>query len=323
MFRERDVNSPCINANTTIMERRDFLKSTVAGAATLALASSPLALLSSCAPKEKKDSKKNVTLNLSFQEGTAPGGSLAEKFDYMENLGITGFEPGGHNLANRVEEITQALSGRNIRVSAICAGFSGFILAEDPAVKAEFDATMRDIVAAAGELKSTGVIMVPAFNGQVPCLPHTMQTRNYLCEQLHELGEYAVKCGTTIILEPLNRRECFYLRLVSDAAAICRDAQSEGVKCMGDFWHMQEETSDYAAFMSAGKEYLQHVHVASRGRRIMPGEDGEKDNYLEGMRALKEMEYDKFISFECGTAGDRAVTLPAAVELLRAQWEQV
>jgi sugar phosphate isomerase/epimerase len=89
---------------------------------------------------------------------------------------------------------------------------------------------------------------------------------------------------------------------------------------MGDFWHMQEETSDYAAFMAAG-QYLQHVHVASRGNRKMPGEDGELDNYVEGMRALKQLGYDKYISFECGTNGDRNVTVPAAVELLRAQWK--
>ena len=265
--------------------------------------------------------KKSPELRLSFQEGTAPGESLNEKFDYMEKLGIVGFEPHGKQLLKRAEEFRQALSGRNIKVSAICAGFDGFILAEDPAVKASFDSSMRELIAAAGEIGSTGVIMVPAFNAQKPCMPHTMETRAYLCEQLHELGEYALKHNTTVILEPLNRKEAFYLRLVSDAAAICRDADSEGVRCMGDFWHMQEETSDYAAFISAGK-YLQHVHVASRGQRRMPGEDGQLDNYIDGMRALKELDYQNYISFECGTAADRNVVVPAAVELLRSQWEQ-
>ncbi len=265
--------------------------------------------------------KKSPELRLSFQEGTAPGESLNEKFDYMEKLGIVGFEPHGKQLLKRAEEFRQALSGRNIKVSAICAGFDGFILAEDPAVKASFDSSMRELIAAAGEIGSTGVIMVPAFNAQKPCRPHTMETRAYLCEQLHELGEYALKHNTTVILEPLNRKEAFYLRLVSDAAAICRDAVSEGVRCMGDFWHMQEETSDYAAFISAGK-YLQHVHVASRGQRRMPGEDGQLDNYIDGMRALKELDYQSYISFECGTAADRNVVVPAAVELLRSQWEQ-
>jgi len=292
------------------------------GTASLVAATSGTSLLTSCAPAEKKIETPSPELRLSFQEGTAPGESLNEKLDYMESMGIVGLEPGGGKLADRVGELQQALSGRNIKISAICAGFGGFILAEDPKVKAEFDSTMRDIIAAAGELGSTGVIMVPAFNWQNPCMPHTLETREFLCEQMHELGEYALKHHTTVILEPLNRKEAHYLRLVSDAAAICRDSKSAGVKCMGDFWHMQEDTSDYAAFLSAGKEYLQHVHVASRGRRLMPGEDGELDNYVEGFRALKQLEYPHYVSFECGTKGDRNQTLKAAVELLRTQWEQ-
>ena len=280
------------------MDRRKFITNSVLGTASLAVATSGASMLTSCAPSEKKIVTPSTELRLSFQEGTAPGESLNEKLDYMENLGIVGLEPGGGNLAGRVNELQQALSGRNIKISAICAGFGGFILAEDPKVKAEFDSTMRDIIAAAGELGSTGVIMVPAFNWQNPCKPHTLETREFLCEQMHELGEYALKHNTTVILEPLNRKEAHYLRLV------------------------QEDTSDYAAFLSAGKEYLQHVHVASRGRRIMPGEDGELDNYVEGFRALKQLEYPHYVSFECGTKGDRNQTVKAAVELLRAQWEQ-
>lgn len=301
------------------MNRKEFLKTSLAGAAAVAAASTGLA---ACASPKKEKTAAEVSLNLSFQEGIAPGGSLSEKLDFMEQFGIVGFEPGGRGLAGRVQEIQQALSGRNIKVSAICAGFDGFILAEDPAVKQRFDTTMREIVAAAGALGSTGVIMVPAFNSQVPCRPHTLQTRDYLCGQLHELGEYALRCGTTVILEPLNRKEAFYMRLVADAAAIARDADSKGVKAMGDFWHMQEETSDYGAFLSAGSDFLQHVHIASRGRRVMPGEDGEKDQYVGGFRALKEMGYGKYVSFECGCKGDRAEAVTAAVALLRAQWEQ-
>lgn len=302
------------------MNRRHFLATAAVGSAALAAAS----VLPGCvaASDDKKKAGNDLELKISFQEGTAPGESLAEKLDFMESLGVVGFEPGGRGLASRVKEIQDALNGRNIKVSAICAGFDGFILAEDPATKELFDRTMREIVAAAGELGSTGVIMVPAFNHQTPCKPHTMDTRNYLCEQLHDLGEFAFEHGTTVILEPLNRKEAFYMRQVADAAAIARDSDSKGVKAMGDFWHMSEETSDYGALMSAGKEYLQHVHIASRGRRAMPGEDGEKDIYVDGFRALKKIGYDKYVSFECGTKGDRATTVTAAVDLLRKQWAE-
>ena len=298
------------------MDRKTFLKTTLASAAALAVAPS---VLVSCKAKEKKAS---TPLRLSFQEGLTPGETLTEKLDFMESLGITGFEPGGKGLAGRVQEIREALQGRNIKVSAICAGFDGFMLTQEPEVKAQFDISMREIVRAAGELGSTGVIMVPVFNWQGPALPHTLETRDYLCDQLHKLGEFALSCGTTVILEPLNRKEAFYLRLVADAAAICRDADSEGVKCMGDFWHMQEETSDYAAFMAAGS-YLRHVHIASRGSRVMPGEDGEADNYVNGFRALKELEYPYYVSLECGCRSkDRAAAITAATQLLRSQWEE-
>ena len=145
------------------MDRKTFLRTTVAGAA--ALVAAPGALVSCASPQEKKSS---TPLRLSFQEGVTPGETLAEKLDFMEKLGIVGFEPGGKGLAGRVPEIREALQGRDIKVSAICAGFDGFILAEDPAVKAQFDTSMREIVRAAGELGSTGVIMVPVFNWQNP-----------------------------------------------------------------------------------------------------------------------------------------------------------
>ena len=301
------------------MKRRNFIIGSMSGLATATLVS-PATVLASCTPN-KKDEKSSVTLNLCLQEGITPGETLAEKLDFMEANGITGIEVGGRGLANRVDELNDALKNRNIKVGAICAGFDGFILAEDEQ-KTAFDNTMREIVEAAGKIGSCGVIMVPAFNGQQPCKPHTRETREFLCQQMHDLGEFALQHGTTVILEPLNLNEAHYLRQVADAAAICRDSNSEGVKCMGDFWHMQEETSDYAAFMAAGKKYLQHVHIASRGRRLTPTEDGEKDYYVDGFRALKEIGYEGFVSFECGCEGDRKVVLPAAFEMLRAQWEQ-
>ncbi|MCE5227266.1 MAG: sugar phosphate isomerase/epimerase [Porphyromonadaceae bacterium] len=303
------------------LNRRNFIKASLSGAAIATAGGSQMAFASSCSQAQPASDSK-LALNLSFQEGTAPGSSLNEKFDYMESMGITGFEPGGTGLAGRVSEIQQALKGRNIKVSAICAGFKGFILSEKPEIRKECMDTMKEIIAAAGELGSTGVIIVPAFNGQVPVLPHTMETRDFLCEQFTEMGNFAAQHGTTVIFEPLNRKECFYLRQVADAASLCRDINNKGVRCMGDFWHMTwEETSDMGAFISGG-EYLQHVHVASRKRRSMPGEDGEADNYINGFKGLKMIGYKNYVSFECGCQGDRKVVLPAAVKLLREQWEK-
>ncbi|MDD2247957.1 MAG: TIM barrel protein [Proteiniphilum sp.] len=300
-------------------DRRRFLKTTIAGSAAMAIGG--------CNSFGSANTRSQVTsskakLNISFQEGIAPGDSLNEKFDFMEKHGVVGFEPQGRGIRDRIQEIRDALNERNIKVSAICAGFDGFILSTDPAVRKQCRNTMEDLIIAAGELGSIGVIIVPAFNSQVPVMPHNQETRDFLCEQFEEMGTFAQQQGTTVILEPLNRREAFYLRQVGDAASICRDINNPGVKCMGDFWHMTwEENSDMGAFISAG-EHLQHVHVASRKRRSMPGEDGEADNYVNGFKGLKMIGYDKYVSFECGCQGDRKVVVPAALELLRKQWEE-
>lgn len=305
--------------------RRNFIKTTLSGAALLALGGSLPAGCSRAATGKKDDScpaSGKAELNLSFQEGTLPGDDLNAKFDFMEKIGVTGFEPGGRDLGGRVKEIKAALNGRDIRVSAICAGFSGFILSTDPGVRRICRDSMEEIIIAAGELGSTGVIIVPAFNSQLPVMPHTGETRDFLCRQFDEMGDVARKNGTTVILEPLNRREAFYLRQVADAASICRDIGNPGVRCMGDFWHMtSEEPSDAAAFLAAG-EYLQHVHIASRKRRSMPGEDKETDDYTEGFKALKMLGYNKYIGYECGCQGDYRTVVPASVALLREQWEK-
>lgn len=301
------------------LDRRRFIKTTLAGSAAVAVGG--CSSFASANDKDKQASN-DVKLNISFQEGNAPGANLNDKFDFMEAHGVVGFEPHGKPLLARKQEFKDALAGRNIKVSAVCAGFDGFILSTDPEVRKLCRDTMEQLIIAAGEFESTGVIIVPAFNSQVPVMPHTQETRDFLCEQFDEMGTLARQHGTTVILEPLNRREAFYLRQVADAASICRDIGNPGVTCLGDFWHMTwEETSDYGAFMSAG-EYLQHVHMASRKRRITPGEDGEADNYVEGFKALKKLGYDKYVSFECGAEGDREVVVPAALELLRAQWEE-
>ncbi|WP_294078673.1 TIM barrel protein [Proteiniphilum sp. UBA5384] len=303
------------------LDRRRFIQTTLVGSAAM--------VLGGCTSSAKADSKDDnsgrkskAKLNLSFQEGIPPGDTLNEKFDFMEEHGVVGFEPHGKPMLERLQEMKDALKGRDIKVSAICAGFDGFILSTDPEIRKQCRDTMEALIIGAGELQSVGVIIVPAFNNQVPVMPHTQETRDFLCEQFDEMGTFAHQHGTTVIFEPLNRKEAFYLRQVADAASICRDINNSGVKCMGDFWHMTwEENCDMGAFLSAG-EHLQHVHIASRKRRSMPGEDGEADNYRNGFKGLKMMGYDKYVSFECGAQGDRNIVVPAALDLLRKQWEE-
>ncbi|MBN2417703.1 sugar phosphate isomerase/epimerase [bacterium] len=294
------------------IDRRNFLRVSAAAAGVAA---------AGCSSRQYRPPypPQKATLNLSCQEWLAVGDTLPEKLDFLEAHGYTGLEVSGRGLASRIGELQRALSGRTIRISAICAGFEGWLIAEDPAARELAVKSMKEILTAAGELRSTGLIIVPAFNSQ-KSLPHK-ESRELLLTLLADLGDHAQTCGTRILLEPLNRREAYFLRQVADGASICRDVDNAGIALMGDFWHMTwEETSDMGAFISAG-DYLHHVHIASRKRRKMPGED-EGDNYIEGLRGLKMIGYRDFISLECGSIGDKKDTVPAAAALIGEQWAQ-
>lgn len=266
---------------------------------------------------EAKENKPVAKLKISSQEGIIPGNDLPEKLAKMEKWGFDGVEIGGGGLSGRVAEIQAALKNSRIKVSAICAGFQGVLISDDESVRKQCVASMKEILTAAGELGSTGLIYVPAFNGQTKL--DMVEGRKVLLDNIPEVADHAVKCGTRLLLEPLNRREAWFLRMLADAASICRDANHPGSCMMGDFYHMYiEETSDMGAFLSAGK-YLHHVHLASVKRKL-PGQD-ERD-YTNGFKGLKMIGYQDYCSLECGVLGDHEVEIPKSVKFLREQWKK-
>jgi len=299
--------------------RRDFIKTLSIGGALTAVGGVSAIASETNSKSSLKAADTDLQLKICLQEGVAPGDTLTEKLDFIEANDVVGFEVWGGGLSERVTEIQKALQNRKITLGAICAGFKGWLIAQDEKNRKQCMDTSKEILAAAGALGSYGMILVPGFNGQQPSFP-TVEARAILIDQLKELGEYALQYKTTVILEPLNREEAWFMRQVGDAASICRDVNSAGVTCMGDFWHMtREETSDMGAFISGGK-YLNHVHIASRKTRNTPGED-EGDNYVEGFKGLKMLNYQHHVSFECSSKGDKKVVIPAALKLLREQWK--
>lgn len=288
------------------MNRRELLM--------LGAASGAMVAASAAAHAQRRATAK-AELKLSSQEGRIPGKDLPEKLAKMEKWGYVGVELGGGGLSKRVPEIKAALANSSVKVSAICAGFQGALASEQESEREKCRNSMKEILEAAGELGSTGLIFVPAFNGQTT-LNH-VEARKVILDQLPELADFAVKCKTRLLLEPLNRGETWLVRQIADAASICRDAKSPGACVMGDFYHMYiEETSDMGAFISGGA-MLHHVHLASI-KRNLPGQD-ERD-FTNGFKGLKMIGYTDYCSLECGCIGDPEVEVPKAAKFLRDQW---
>ena len=292
------------------MDRREFVKSSLVGAGTVAgLSSDGLP----AAATEKPQAA--AVLKLCSQDGRIPGKSLKEKAENLLKWGGVGLELGAIDV-NRAKQVRKELEGTGAGIAALCYGYIPLIDPDEEKRRKGVE-SLKKALEAAGEAGSTGVVFVPAFN-QHPQLPFA-EGRKVLVGLLPAVGEYAVKCGTRVLLEPLNRGEARFLNQLAVAASICRDCKSDGIAMMGDFYHMFiEETSDEGAFLSAGK-YLHHVHLASRQRNL-PGQD--ERSFVDGFRGLKRIGYQDYCSLECGCKGDPMVEIPKSFAFLKSEWKK-
>ena len=295
------------------IDRREFMAASAAVGVAGAMA--PVSALAS----ESTQVKQSAQLRLSCQEWIMPDAELRAKVELMQKWGFAGIELGGKGLDKRVRAFKDALKGTDVGVSAICAGYEGAPISDDPDVRRKMIASAEIIVKAAGELGSTGLIIVPAFNGQTK-LGHVEGRKLLVEDVLPKLGDAAQAAGTRILLEPLNRKEAWFLRQVADAAKIAQDVDHPAVCVMGDFYHMYwEEPCDMAAFM-AGGDLLHHVHFGTGPNRILPGQ--EEHDFRRGFKGLKAIGYQDYCSLECGCEGDKMVEIPKCVEFLKRQWSE-
>jgi sugar phosphate isomerase/epimerase len=292
------------------MERRDFLIGSLAAAGVGAL---PLG----SANAEKPADTPKAKLRLCSREGCIPGKTLKEKVKRLNDWGAAAIELNGGNLADRTKEVIDALKGTKIVVGAVCGGYSGLLISPDKSERDKAIKTLKETLTAARRWNAAGVIAVPAFNRHTQLVGK--EARNALIETLKPIAEHGAKVGVPAMLEPLNRKEAYFLRQLADAASICRDVGSPGIAMMGDFYHMYfEETSDQGAFLSGGK-YLRHVHLGSIKRKL-PGQDAR--SFIDGFRGLKRIGYQGCMSLECGCIGKKDVEIPKSFRFLEKQWSE-
>jgi sugar phosphate isomerase/epimerase len=293
--------------------RRNFLASGAVAASTAVV---PTLTLPAAISAVEIKAKPNAALKLSSQVWLIPGRDLPEKLALMEKWGFDAVELPG-DIVGHEKKYIDAVKQTQLKVSAICGGSpNGELVCEDAGKRANAVEVLKRLVTSAGAVGSIGPILVPAFNGETKL--GNQEIRKILVDTLPAIGEHAMKAGTHVIMEPLNRKEAFFLRQVADAAAIARDCKSDGIGVMGDFYHMYiEETSDLGAFISGGSR-VHHVHLATGDHRILPGQ--EERQFVEGFRGLKYIGYRNYCSFECGVRGDPMVEFPKSMAFLREQW---
>jgi len=118
---------------------------------------------------------------------------------------------------------------------------------------------------------------------------------DWLHEALDELGNHAASCGSTLLIEPLNRFESNLLNTLADGSALLRSLSTGNVKLLADLFHMNIEERDPASALLAAGDDVGHLHFVDSNRR--PAGCGHLD-YGPIAAALSKIKYRGFASAE-------------------------
>ena len=150
-----------------------------------------------------------------------------------------------------------------------------------------------DCTHAAGGTNLLGPIhsAIGTFSGQGRTADEWMRCK----EVLAQAGDYAKQAGVMLVVEFLNRFECYFLNCAKDAAQFTRELNHSHVKMMYDTFHANIEEKSIWAAVDSCKDQLVHVHI-SENDRSTPGEGDVK--WDESFAALKAVNYQGYLMIE-------------------------
>lgn len=197
----------------------------------------------------------------------------------------------------RRRDILALLREKNLKVSAMLpapGGGPGF----NPAsiLKEERDFTVKhykDVIRLAHEWECPTVMWLAGW------MAFGMSRRDawqYSLECLGDVAEYAREMGITLVVEP-TAADSNLIESADDALMMSEEVGMDNVKLMFDTYHAiyrNEVPSDYVYRMA---DKLHHVHIADKDR-LPPGQGS--CNFESVLRALKEIDYQGYLSMEVG-----------------------
>jgi sugar phosphate isomerase/epimerase len=124
--------------------------------------------------------------------------------------------------------------------------------------------------------------------------------------------------GTTLVIEPLNRKESNLVNSVADGVRLAQALNRPEVRGLADFYHMDEEHEPLST-LTDNAEWLGHIHLADTGR-MNPG-TGRYD-YDTFFGNLKRAGYRGLMSAECGIHGDPVDGMRLSADYLRRKWRE-
>jgi sugar phosphate isomerase/epimerase len=162
----------------------------------------------------------------------------------------------------------------------------------------DVDALKRYVTTAFGRAQQAGIDTIVFGSGGARRIPEGFD-RDSAWEQLVGFGSMIAPIAkhhdVTVVVEPLNRRECNVLNLVGECAEYVRQVDHPNVRLLVDAYHWALENDSYDDLVDA-LPLICHAHIATYKSRLAPGL--EPCDFSEFFGALKEGGYDGRLSIE-------------------------
>jgi sugar phosphate isomerase/epimerase len=134
-------------------------------------------------------------------------------------------------------------------------------------------------------------------------------------ELLHWSAEALKGSDTTLVIEPLNRKESNIVNSVGEGVRFAKAVNRPEIRVLADIYHMDEENEPLSE-VAAHIEWLSHIHLADTGR-FNPG-SGSYD-YETFFGFLKRANYGGMLSAEC-TVKNPEADMRQSLAFLRQRW---
>jgi D-psicose/D-tagatose/L-ribulose 3-epimerase len=255
--------------------------------------------------------------------GPLPNVSLRERALLIKKIGFDGIELGAEWLIQPTEAIQKELDGTGVAVSAIVGSIE--LLDTDLEKRAKAIELDRHRLQMARDLQADCLIEVPTLGpNRFPDLSPIMNAREVeerlLVVGLKQLVGDVEHSGITLLLEPCNHNETYFMYLQSQAAEMIELVGSPGFGILSDFYHMQLEERSIAETLSFYGNYTRYVHLAEGEKRLEPG--SVSFDYRPGFRELKKWGYSGWLTVESKFTDSPEAALGRALQYIKQQWAE-
>jgi len=212
--------------------------------------------------------------------------------EQLKGMGYDGVELPMFDLnGDMYKKIGAKLSELNMGATAVtvCTAEANPISADAAVRQAGLDHLKKaiDMCALAGATHLCGPIH--SALGEFSGAGRTTDEWNRAKEILSQAADYAKQNNVTLVVEYLNRFECYFLNCAADAGQFCREVGHSHLKTMYDTFHANIEEKSITDAVQACSDQMVHVHI-SENDRSTPGMGGV--NWDESFAALKKVGYD-------------------------------